>query len=349
MAQKCRFKFIGSLALSSNERYFAHEVKVSESGWETTRTRLVMNALGNKMDLEISSGMRVSDRKIFTVIKDGEPVNGKQAYKSMQISYADRLNYLDKIADFKKAVFVNGSDRTEFATNGELANFVFDKFDKESAEYTGKKYQVEGEFSISQVGDKTYPKYSIDRIYVVPNETEEMNKLNLELYVGDDAISDKLLDESGILLINGFVAEYDSTKKDNKGIPVTIERNLNSLPADKRGFATDVLRGLFENKGDDEGNLSTIGVSVNVISKNETVEFNESNLTDDQKQLIELGFCTLDNIRQEMGIGKGTFQRRFEFSEFTRGYSKGSIPSKVSKTQLLSDVKISNTEDVEFY
>ena len=68
-----------------------------------------------------------------------------------------------------------------------------------------------------------------------------------------------------------------------------------------------------------------IGLKVKYFKGTESVEFDESMLDDEQRENIELGLTTLEEVKEEMGVGKGNFVEVTKVAGLARGYSKGGV------------------------
>ena len=87
----------------------------------------------------------------------------------------------------------------------------------------------------------------------------------------------------------------------------------------------------------DEDTLAMTGFSVNLINRGGKVEFDESMLTEEEKEFIELDFCTFEDIKKEHEFGISEYITGEEICGFKKPYlSTGSDQTKITLKELLA-------------
>lgn len=322
------FEMIGSLKIAKGtDKFPNYEVKTFDSGWTIKTLRLQATCDGNSHNVEINGGYGGDESIVYSLKK--KP-NGEKGTDKVQFKFKDREKHIQDLAEFKKSVFVNGEDRHEFATQVDLAEFVHMELKKE--EYVNKKFKISGEIEFSEYQNKVYTRYNVNRIYVVSDEEEEKAEAQIEMYIGENCVDDESLEDTDTLYIRGHVGQYDGRKRAEVGITQIVELTI-SKDDKKRDRKVDKIKENCEPKSDEY--LSRIGVKVNLINKAEDVEFNESMLTEEQLEDLELGFTTIEDLKSELGIGKGKFERKMTFKGWARGYSQGCMETDITLDELL--------------
>lgn len=329
------FEMIGSLKLAkATEKKPTFEVKKCSGDWQLKVLRLNMNANGNSNFVEIVGMFGGDNSDIYSMVKK-EGQKGK--YENVKFKYKDRAKYVKDLAEFKKYVFVNGDDRHEFATQHELAELVHKELQK--PEMKDKTFMIKGEIEYNESGDKLYTKYNVSRVYVMnePKEDEdpiqEKCEANIELYISEGALDESAYDETGQMFLTGYVGVYDKDKKGEVGISQTVEIELPPGKKNREKMKNRIIENL-EIK--EEEYLSKIGVKVELFAKAPEVEFDESMLTDEEKEDLEYGFTTMEEIKADRGVGKGKFENKLLFTGWSRGFSKGCTSSTQTLETLLA-------------
>ena len=122
------------------------------------------------------------------------------------------------------------------------------------------------------------------------------------------------VEEKGKYYVNAWTMEYDSNRKGNIPVPVTItfsNENAKLATALKKKFTVD----------DDK--IYEYGVEVSMLNGAQKTEITEDMLSDEQKEDLELGLITLDDIRKDMGQVYGERIQEYQFLKVGRGYSSG--------------------------
>lgn len=314
------FTIIGEVKIPMNRNLY-EEKNAGNGKIKTCKMQVVAN--GNTLYPEITS---YQGDKIYTILEE----NGERKFK--EISYADRDKYIDKIANFKKYVLKTKEFEVEYATQGELA----ERFAQLLKEKTSGKFKLVGEVEYNEYNGKVYNRYNVTRIYEVDSE-EEVAESRMEVYITGH------IAEQDFITLKGLSAQYDSKKKADKGYPVEVV-----MPTvNKTDKYISKLEELITPKTEDT--LSKIGLKVNIVAKKADVEFDESMLSDEDKEMLEYGFMSLDELKAQYGVGKGSFEKKLEFVGFTRGYNQGCVATEITLETLTSDgaIVLSEIEDFD--
>lgn len=338
-----RFNMVGNLIVAKDsDKHKAFEDKMTDKGGVFRTLRLNMKCGNDFFSPQIkgflnsakrnSDGtLNVNDSDVYSLEQDLE---GK--YNSVKFKYKDKDKHMNDLAEFKKMVFVNDNERYEFCNEFDFSEFVHSEL--KSGKFDNAKFRVVGEieytswFNEKTNQEQTFTNYSVNRIYVVPDDTEEEATANIEMYVTEDCINEDRLEEN-LLIVNGYIPQYDSKKKADIGFYKSIEYPLNAEGelAEKK---TKVIKRLLVDNFD-ENQLCKIGFKVDLINRREELEFNEDMLSDDEKEMVELGLMDIEDLKLQYGGGMGNRIEKMSVNGIGRGYSKGAIPCELTIEQLM--------------
>lgn len=339
------FVMIGKLSIAPDkENRKAFSDKLLDSGCNIRTLNLNMKCEKDSFNLQIKSFMNnvkrtsdgtlnVNDSTIYTILDN----DGK--YESTNFKYKDKDKYEDRIANFRKLVFVDENEERVECSNEFDYSMAVHSILKSDA-YKDKKFKVQGSIEYSNYTnpktkeEKIYTNYNVQRIYVINNEAEEKALANIEFYITEDCLDDSRLENENLLVINGYIPEYNSKKKADIGYYQSFEYPLGDDSEKAKKMTKLINKMLLDNFDDNE--LCKMGYRVRLINRREEVPFNEDMLSDDEKELLEFKLIDLETLKQQYGAGMGSMQRRMEISSIGRGYSKGAIPVPLTLNELLS-------------
>lgn len=339
------FVMIGKLSIAPDrENRKAFSDKLLDSGCNIRQLNLNMKCDKDNFNLQIKSFMNnvkrtsdgtlnVNDSTIYTILDN----DGK--FESTNFKYKDREKYENRIANFRKLVFVDENEERVECSNEFDYSMAVHSILKSDA-YKDKKFKVQGNIEYSSYTnpktheEKIYTNYNVQRIYVINDEAEEKALANVEFYITEDCLDDSRLEEENLLVINGYIPEYNSKKKADIGFYQSFEYPLGEDSEKAKKMAKLINKMLLDNFDDNE--LCKMGYRVRLINRREEVPFNEDMLSDEEKELVKYGLMDIEDLKQQYGAGMGSMQRRMEISSIGRGYSKGAIPVPLTLNELLS-------------
>lgn len=339
------FVMIGRLSIAPDrENRKAFSDKLLDSGCNIRQLNLNMKCDKDNFNLQIKSFMNnvkrtsdgtlnVNDSTIYTILDN----DGK--FESTNFKYKDKDKYEDRIANFRKLVFVDENEERVECSNEFDYSMAVHSILKSDA-YKDKKFKVQGNIEYSSYTnpktheEKIYTNYNVQRIYVINDEAEEKALANVEFYITEDCLDDSRLEEENLLVINGYIPEYNSKKKADIGFYQSFEYPLGEDSEKAKKMAKLIDKMLLDNFDDNE--LCKMGYRVRLINRREEVPFNEDMLSDEEKELVKYGLMDIEDLKQQYGAGMGSMQRRMEISSIGRGYSKGAIPVPLTLNELLS-------------
>jgi hypothetical protein len=135
-------------------------------------------------------------------------------------------------------------------------------------------------------------------------DAEPKTEMKVDFFFGEDAWDDSNYEETGRVLVNGWVSYYDSNCKKNGFQNMTVvirEENEKKRNALKRKFTCD-------------DGIKQIGLTLSVIDGAEVVELTMDMLDDETREDIECGLLDFEDVKRELGgraIGDRVSELRF--------------------------------------
>lgn len=168
-----------------------------------------------------------------------------------------------------------------------------------SADISNMMFRVTGviEFEYNEAKDIWYRKFNVQRIYRVKPDTEPSSKGTFDFFFGKDAVDNSDFDETKKLHINGYVQQYLNKFKKAFMCPLALTVDGNGEKGEKLAEVW-TKKFSFDNSDSD---YREIGLTVEILNGAQKVELTEDMLTEDQKENIEFGLCTMEDIIKELG------------------------------------------------
>lgn len=229
---------------------------------------------------------------------------------------------LESEADVKSELEKSNKKKHEFISEWDFVEFIKKVID--SGKYNDKKFFIRGNatYSYSDKNQKVYENYVPQRIYLADDDAEEYSTATIKVIYGADAVDEMSAEEKGKYYVSGYMMEYDNNRKEN--IPVPIVVTIPVAPtesSDKDKKKVEAIKRKFVVEDD---TFKELGIEVNMLNGAQKVEITEDMLTDEQKEDLECGLITLDDIRADLGGNVyGDRVQEYQFSKIARGFTKG--------------------------
>ena len=231
---------------------------------------------------------------------------------------------LDSEAEVNDALEKSNKKRHEFISEWDFAEFIKKVID--SGKYADKKFFIKGnaEYSYSDNKQQVYESYIPQRIYLAADDAEEYSTATVKIIYNKDSLDDMSVEEKGKYYVNGYMFEYDRNRKANIPVPVTVTIPVSPEDADEKAKKkVDAIKRKFTV---DDDTYKEFGVEVNMLNGAQKVEITDDMLTDEQKEDLDCGLITLDDIRADLGGSVyGDRVQEYQFKKIARGYSRGRV------------------------
>ena len=286
------------------------------------------------VDLEVS-GRRRDLENFATKLHEGGTLTDEEL---------QRVGLKDE-SEVAEALEASKKKRREFITAWDAAEYVKRVLD--SGEYENKKFYIRGQFECrwSDQNQQWYTNMIPQSIMLAKPDSADMSQGSTTLFFTSGAVDDMDLDEKNKYYVNAYTFEYDSTRK--KNIPCPFQLVIPDKMSDKdgRSDSNDEARSKLVVKKFtvEDDSVKEYGVQFDILNGSQRMEITPDMLTDEQREELDLGMITMDDIRSELGSSVyGERIRENRYSGIMRGYSKG-----VKDTAYTSaDLEIPPLEDV---
>ena len=262
-------------------------------------------------DLE-KPGRRYKLEKAAEKIKEGTSLTDEEL-KEIEIESEADVN-----AELEKSK----KRRHEFISEWDFIDFIKKVID--SGKYSDKKFFIRGngEYQYSDKNQRVYESYVPNRIYLAADDAEETSTATINILFNSESLDDMSVEEKGKYYVNGYMMEYESNRKDNIAVPITITIPVPSDDADeKTKKKAESLKHKFMV---DDDKFYEYGAICNMLNGAQKIEITEDMLTDEQKDDLECGLITMDDIREELGGNVyGERIREYQLAKPARGFTRG--------------------------
>lgn len=289
-----RFTFVGTpiIPKETAKRPFCKESEKTDS-----KTRKKRQTLG------MTFGIKASDTNMaFVECFDSTrekilTYDGNQ--EKIEISWDDRLNeeQIAQVANFRKFIVDLGEDfggRQEFITAYDAMEFL-----KEMLPLYKGKVMVTGQFTKEWYAkNKTYfDRFRIQNVYAVSEDKKSRLSLEMDIYYDRDSLDKTDFKEKKKVYLDGYIEQYMGKDEGKKMIPMQFvfsaaKYDLVNNEKHKKQFDYKMSY-LDINKK----NMVHALWEIVLLRGAEEVDFNESMLTPQQKEQIELGLKELEDFK----------------------------------------------------
>lgn len=225
-------------------------------------------------------------------------------------------------ADVKTALEKSIKKRHEFISEWDFVDFI--KKVIESGKYSDKKFYIKGNgnYQYSDKNERVYESYVPTRIYLADDNAEEYCTATINVLFNRDSVDDMSVEEKGKYYINGYMMQYDSNRKGN--IPCSVTVTIPVAPEDASDKDKKKVEAIKRKFVVEDESWKELGVVVKMLNGAQKTEITDDMLTDEQKEDLECGLITLDDIRADLGGSVyGDRVQEYQFDKIARGFTKG--------------------------
>lgn len=218
--------------------------------------------------------------------------------------------------DVEKELVESKKKRKEFIHEADFINLV--KKIIESGKFANRLFKTMGEIQHTEYQGKFRENMVPSRIYLAAEDAVPSSSGNITIFYKEDAVTET---KDGYL-INGFIRNYDNDRKEEIAAPI-------ELWLDTTNDATDIKREKLHKLLVDQFTVADesykeIGCKVHILDGSQKVDITEDMLNDFQKEMIELGCMTFDDVRAELGGDLyGDKVKKMVVDTVAKGYTKG--------------------------
>ncbi len=316
------FTFVGNLIIPKGEGKFFSESK-NANGWLLNKINFgVKDASGSVEWVEMFGGhSTTSENKVYTI---------DSKYKKMTVPWEDRMNpnILKEVPDFAQLKVYLENEEMQFIAEEDAIKYL-----KSVLPLVGEqKIYVYGNINWQEYKGKIYKKFNVKQIRLKKQNDKEglFGKINIffnKESMDEDRTSEQIVD------VNGFIQDYDRSKKGNVFLPQPFVINGSKLDFNeslhKRKF------NWMKNNFKVSNGWYQLQWLVKFSNGADDVEISMEDLSDFQKEQVELGIKTFEEIKNSMG---GNF----------KDYSKSEIKLIKPTEAFAEGAELTDYEDSDF-
>ena len=211
---------------------------------------------------------------------------------------------IDNLDDAVAALEKSQAKRKEFVTEWDFAEYMIKV--AQSDKMKDKLFNISGTYEVSYNADKDrfYTNYHVNRVTLAAEDAEPKTEMKIDFLYSENTWDDSNYEETGKVLVNGWVSYYDNNLKKSGFKPMVIvvreddEKKRKTL---KRKFTCD-----------DE--IKQIGLTLSVIEGAEIIELTLDMVDDETREDIECGLLDWEEVKRELGgktVGDRVSELRF--------------------------------------
>lgn len=342
MAITSRFQFVGNLIVPKDSSARPMVSNFEKDGKKMCSLNLGIKSGTSSAFIECFGS---EQKTIYTM-----DVNGER----MQIDWDDRLDpdVVDSVASYRRYVVDLGEEfggRQEFVSAYDFIKFIA----KNIGKYDGK-LMATGTFRKEwyQKTGKYYDHFNVQNVYAVDAAThKDRLYLLMDVYYNKFSIDDVTFDDDKKIRLDGYIKQYINKDEGEKFIPMQFV-----LSAGKLNFENEKHQKIFDYKISyiyiNNKTMLHIPWEISYVSGAEEVEFDESMLTDKQREQVELGLKTVEDFKPRGNIlGERVVEYRLVDPKLTGEFSDGLVNTNLSpkefeemiyippKTEVLEDIE----------
>lgn len=148
----------------------------------------------------------------------------------------------------------------------------------------------------SETKDMWYRHMNVQRIYRAADDTPIQSKAHYTVVYDANAVDDADFEDTKKIHINAVTDQYINKFKKKFFAPITF-----TIDGTKDERKARFIAKKFAFPDDYEGEYREIGIECTMLNGSQKVELTEDMLTEEQRENIEFGLCTMEDIIKEMG------------------------------------------------
>lgn len=300
MSYQSRFSFCGTPVIpkqkADSKRPFCKEISKKDEKTKETKKMLSMTFGIKETDMNMAFVEAFDSQQ--KVIKTMDVDNEK-----MDVDWDDRFDedIIEKVANYRKYIVDLGDDhggRQEFITAYDMIEHLREHLPN----YDGRVV-VTGQFTRDWYAKKKtyFSKFRIQNVFAAPEERKNRLLLTMDLFYNKSSLDDSDFDENKKMTLDCYIEQYINKDEGRKYVPIQVV-----FSGAKYDLENEKHKKLFDYKMKyikvKNKNMVHIPWEIVLLRGAEEAEFDESMLTDSQREQVELGIKTVDDFRPKGNI-----------------------------------------------
>ena len=292
MSYQSRFSFCGTPVIpkqkADTKRPFCKEISKKDEKTKETKKMLSMTFGIKETDMNMAFVEAFDSQQ--NVIKTMDVDNEK-----MDVDWDDRFDedIIEKVANYRKYIVDLGDEhggRQEFITAYDMIEHLREHLPN----YDGRVV-VTGQFTRDWYAKKKtyFSKFRIQNVFAAPEERKNRLLLTMDLFYNKSSLDDSDFDENKKMTLDCYIEQYINKDEGRKYVPIQVV-----FSGAKYDLENEKHKKLFDYKM----NMVHIPWEIVLLRGAEEAEFDESMLTDSQREQVELGIKSVDDFRPKGNI-----------------------------------------------
>lgn len=300
MSYQSRFSFCGTPVIpkqkADTKRPFCKEITKKDEKTKETKKMLSMTFGIKETDMNMAFVEAFDSQQ--KVIKTMDTDNEK-----LDVDWDDRFDedIISKVASYRKYIVDLGDDhggRQEFITAYDMIEHLREYL----PDYNGRVV-VTGQFTRDWYAKKKmyFSKFRVQNVFAAPEERKNRLLLTMDLFYNKASLDDSDFDESKKMTLDCYIEQYINKDEGRKYVPIQVV-----FSGAKYDLENEKHKKLFDYKMKyikvKNKNMVHIPWEIVLLRGAEEAEFDESMLTDSQREQVELGIKTVDDFRPKGNV-----------------------------------------------
>lgn len=300
MSYQSRFSFCGTPVIpkqkADTKRPFCKEISKKDEKTKETKKMLSMTFGIKETDMNMAFVEAFDSQQ--KVIKTMDVDNEK-----MDVDWDDRFDedIIEKVANYRKYIVDLGDEhggRQEFITAYDMIEHLREHLPN----YDGRVV-VTGQFTRDWYAKKKtyFSKFRIQNVFAAPEERKNRLLLTMDLFYNKNSLDDSDFDENKKMTLDCYIEQYINKDEGRKYVPIQVV-----FSGAKYDLENEKHKKLFDYKMKyikvKNKNMVHIPWEIVLLRGAEEAEFDESMLTDSQREQVELGIKSVDDFRPKGNI-----------------------------------------------
>ena len=300
MSYQSRFSFCGTPVIpkqkADTKRPFCKEISKKDEKTKETKKMLSMSFGIKETDMNMAfvEAFESQQKVIKTMDVDNE---------KMDVDWDDRFDedIIEKVANYRKYIVDLGDEhggRQEFITAYDMIEHLREHLPN----YDGRVV-VTGQFTRDWYAKKKtyFSKFRIQNVFAAPEERKNRLLLTMDLFYNKNSLDDSDFDENKKMTLDCYIEQYINKDEGRKYVPIHVV-----FSGAKYDLENEKHKKLFDYKMKyikvKNKNMVHIPWEIVLLRGAEEAEFDESMLTDSQREQVELGIKSVDDFRPKGNI-----------------------------------------------
>lgn len=300
MSYQSRFSFCGTPVIpkqkAESKRPFCKEMTKKDDKTKETRKMLSMTfgIKENEMNMAFVEAFDGQQKVIKTMDTDNE---------KFDVDWDNRFDedVIEKVANYRKYIVDLGDEhggRQEFITAYDMIEHLREYL----PDYDGRVV-VTGQFTRDWYAKKKmyFSKFRVQNVFAAPEERKSRLLLTMDLFYNKNSLDDTDFDESKKMMLDCYIEQYINKDEGRKYVPIQVV-----FSGAKYDLENEKHKKLFDYKMKyikvKSKNMVHIPWEIVLLRGAEETEFDESMLTDSQREQVELGIKSVEDFRPKGNV-----------------------------------------------